>query len=240
MVRVTNNSTTISCSTNPRYTTTFPLNKLLAYVHNLSRMSFQAYVARSTETEAAQLQSDQRCGRSYYWTRQRPAFSDRLSEILRCDAQGISVFKQSVSMNKARVRFCGRIGRQVHCKLHSVTKSELRESQQAVVFVIMLCTCAQTSVWPTHIKWSCVCLCQRIFCMLFCPSGQGRNEVRWRPSQEATLALPCSNLSSFRSKCTVLKKVPVTLGLFDAPRSDSAPGELYPSCPPRYAPSASG
>jgi len=23
--------------------------------------------------------------------------------------------------------------------------------------------------------------------------GQGRNEVRWRPGQEASLALPCSN-----------------------------------------------
>jgi len=32
---------------------------------------------------------------------------------------------------------------------------------------------------------------------------QGRNEVRWRPGQEASLALPCSNLRSFGSKCTV-------------------------------------
>ena len=40
---------------------------------------------------------------------------------------------------------------------------------------------------------------------------QGRNEVRWRPRQEASLAPPCSNLRSFRTKYTVLKKVPVTL-----------------------------
>jgi len=50
---------------------------------------------------------------------------------------------------------------------------------------------------------------------------------------------------SFRSKFTVLKKVPVTLlGLFggarrhSTPHSDSAPGKLCPFCPPRYAPSA--
>jgi len=36
---------------------------------------------------------------------------------------------------------------------------------------------------------------------------QGRNEVRWRPGHEASLAPPCSNLRSFGSKCTVLKKV---------------------------------
>ena len=61
------------------------------------------------------------------------------------------------------------------------------------------------------------------------PSCQGRNKVWWRPGQEASLAPPCLNLlRSFRSKCT-LKKVLVTfLGLFGAPRSDSAPGELCP------------
>ena len=53
---------------------------------------------------------------------------------------------------------------------------------------------------------------------------QGRNEVRSRPGQEAGLAPPCSKLSSFGSKCTVLKKVLLTLfGLFGAPRSDLAP-----------------
>jgi len=29
---------------------------------------------------------------------------------------------------------------------------------------------------------------------------QGRNEARWRPGQEASLAPPCSNLRSFGSK----------------------------------------
>ena len=47
---------------------------------------------------------------------------------------------------------------------------------------------------------------------------QGRAEFRWRLGQETSLAPPCSNLSSFRSKCTVLKKVIATLlGLFCAP-----------------------
>ena len=59
--------------------------------------------------------------------------------------------------------------------------------------------------------------------------SQGCNEVRWRPGHEASLAPPCSTLRSFGSKCTVLKKVLMTLlGLFGAPRSDSAPGELFP------------
>jgi len=48
-----------------------------------------------------------------------------------------------------------------------------------------------------------------------------------------SLAPPCSNLRSFGSKFIVLKKVLVTLlGLLDASRSHSEPGE---SCPPRYA-----
>jgi len=52
--------------------------------------------------------------------------------------------------------------------------------------------------------------------------SQGRNEVRWRPGQEASLAPPCSKLRSFGSKYTILKKVLATLlllGLFGAPRS---------------------
>jgi len=32
---------------------------------------------------------------------------------------------------------------------------------------------------------------------------QERNEFRWRPGQEASLAPPCSNLSSFGSKSAV-------------------------------------
>jgi len=40
---------------------------------------------------------------------------------------------------------------------------------------------------------------------------QGRNEVRWRLGKETSLAPPFSNLRSFGSKCTVLKKVVMTL-----------------------------
>ena len=44
---------------------------------------------------------------------------------------------------------------------------------------------------------------------------QGRTEVRCCPGQEKILAPPCSNLRSFGSKCTVLKKKLATLlGLF--------------------------
>ena len=46
----------------------------------------------------------------------------------------------------------------------------------------------------------------------------GRTEVRFRPGQVTIWAHPCSNLRSFGSKCTVLKKKPATLlGLFGAP-----------------------
>jgi len=48
--------------------------------------------------------------------------------------------------------------------------------------------------------------------------AQRRNEVRWCPGQEESLAPPCWNLRSFGSKCAVLKKVLVTLlGFFGAP-----------------------
>ena len=61
---------------------------------------------------------------------------------------------------------------------------------------------------------------------------QGRNEVRWRPGQEASLAPPCSNLRSFGTKCTVLKEVLVTLlGLFGAPIGIRRPGNCAPLPP---------
>jgi len=64
-------------------------------------------------------------------------------------------------------------------------------------------------------------------------ADQGYNEVRCRAGQEESMAPLCSNLRAFRSNCTVLKKVLVTLlGLFRAhyrPHSDSAPGEFTPS-----------
>jgi len=67
--------------------------------------------------------------------------------------------------------------------------------------------------------------------------AQGRNEVRWRPGQGSCLASPCSNLRSFGSKFTVLKKVFVTLfATFWRPRSDLALGDLCPPCSPSYTP----
>ena len=74
----------------------------------------------------------------------------------------------------------------------------------------------------------------RYFCKKISPfwldnrDVQARNDVRWRLGQETSLASPCSNLRSFRSKCTVLKKVLMTLlWLFD-PCSHSVPRELCP------------
>ena len=60
--------------------------------------------------------------------------------------------------------------------------------------------------------------------------NQGRNEVRWRPGQETSLAPPCSNLRSFGSKsaestCDIVRT-------FQRPNNDSAPGELRPPCSP--------
>jgi len=57
---------------------------------------------------------------------------------------------------------------------------------------------------------------------LFSYEIQGRNEGRWRPGQETSLAPPSLNLRSFGSKCTVMKKAfTILLGLF-------GPGELCP------------
>jgi len=77
-------------------------------------------------------------------------------------------------------------------------------------------------------------------------SAQGRNEVRQRPGQEASLVPPCSNLRSLGSSVLDWRKymwhyldflaphshsaLPVVI---QRPHSDSAPGEL---CPPRYDP----
>jgi len=52
----------------------------------------------------------------------------------------------------------------------------------------------------------------RCFCKQISPfwldnrDVQERNEVRWRLAKKTSLALPWSNLRSFGSKCTVLKK----------------------------------
>jgi len=67
------------------------------------------------------------------------------------------------------------------------------------------------------------------------PVQQRRNEVRWRPGQEASLAPPCSNLRSFENKYTVLKNALVILLRFSAPPAVIwRPGNEQP-CPPRYA-----
>jgi len=47
--------------------------------------------------------------------------------------------------------------------------------------------------------------------------GAWRNEVRWRQGQEASLPPPCSQMSSFGSKCTALKTARVTLLGLSAP-----------------------
>jgi len=43
-------------------------------------------------------------------------------------------------------------------------------------------------------------------CFVSRPGCQGRDEVRWRSGQEASLAPPYSNLRSFGSKCTFRNK----------------------------------
>jgi len=54
---------------------------------------------------------------------------------------------------------------------------------------------------------------------------QGRSEARWRPGQEASLASPCSDLMSFGTQYSVLKKVLATLlGLFRRPIVIRRPG----------------
>jgi len=79
---------------------------------------------------------------------------------------------------------------------------------------------------------------------------QGCNEVRWRPEQEASLAPPCSSLRSFGSIMYCFEKrtgdifgtsrrPPQWFGVSrsdSAPHNNSAPGELCPPWPPRYAP----
>jgi len=57
------------------------------------------------------------------------------------------------------------------------------------------------------------------------------------PGARSSLAPPMFEPEVLRKKFTALKKVFVTmLGLFAVSRSDSAPEELCPPCPPRYGP----
>ena len=60
---------------------------------------------------------------------------------------------------------------------------------------------------------------------------QGRNKVRWHLGQEISLPPLCSNLRSFGSKCTVLKKCLWHCWYFLVSRNDLAPGELCPLAP---------
>ena len=61
-------------------------------------------------------------------------------------------------------------------------------------------------------------------------SDRGPNEVRRRPGQEESLAPPCSNLRSLRSKCIALKQVLVTLLRFFGARG------IVPPLPPSWHP----
>jgi len=60
---------------------------------------------------------------------------------------------------------------------------------------------------------------------------QGRNDVRWRLGQETSLAPPCSNLRSFGSKCTVLKKCLWQCCDFWPPAVIRRPGNCTPLLP---------
>jgi len=72
----------------------------------------------------------------------------------------------------------------------------------------------------------------RSFAFMLPPCRQGCSKFKWRPVQEASLAPPSSNLRSFGSKCSVLKKVFVTLsGLFGAPIVIRRPGNCAPLAP---------
>jgi len=98
----------------------------------------------------------------------------------------------------------------VHTKPLALSLTLDRDSAQAFSLIDRLwrsldCCC----LWIVQSQWA---------------ARAAHNEVRWRPGQETSLAPPCSNLRSFESKSTVLKKVLVTLlGLFSAPCSHSVP-----------------
>jgi len=68
-----------------------------------------------------------------------------------------------------------------------------------------------------------------------CCCMQGGNEVRCPSGQETSLAPPCSNLRSFGSKSAVEESTGDIVRTFWRRHNDSAPVELCPPCPPRYA-----
>ena len=65
------------------------------------------------------------------------------------------------------------------------------------------------------------------------PVQQRRNEVRWRPGQEASLASSCSKQVFRKQMYCIEESTCDTVGIFGAPRSrsDSAPGQLCPFLP---------
>ena len=99
----------------------------------------------------------------------------------------------------------------------------------AVNCIVFLFNPTSTRQGRTEVWW-----CPRR--ILYCT--QGRNEVRWRPGQETSLAPPCSNLRSFGSKSAVEESTCDIVRTFRRPRSDSAthndlaPGDLRSPCSP--------
>jgi len=80
------------------------------------------------------------------------------------------------------------------------------------------------------------CYSSRCDCLQLIPEAgyvyrlQGRDEVKWRPEQEASFTLPCSNSMSIGSKGTVLKKILMTLSELFGARG------FVPPCPPSIRP----
>jgi len=61
---------------------------------------------------------------------------------------------------------------------------------------------------------------------------QGCNKVRWRLGQNTSLPPSCPNVRSLGSKCTVLKKVLITLLGLSSPSQWFGAREIVPPCPP--------
>ena len=88
------------------------------------------------------------------------------------------------------------------------------------------------------------CRARRSYRAIWGLCRQGCNQVRWRPGQEASLPPQCSNLRSFESECNVGEERTCDivgtfrrpLQSFGAPRNDSAPNGLCPSCCPSLRP----
>ena len=93
----------------------------------------------------------------------------------------------------------------------------------AVNCIVFLFNPTSTRQGRTEVWW---CPRRILYCM------QGRNEVRWHPGQETSLASPCSNLRYFGSKSAVEESTGDIVRTFWRRHNDSAPVELCPPCPP--------